>query len=276
MRDRVRAFVDSKLFTGGIFALILLNTVTLGIETFDLPAATAQALGILNLVCICIFVLEILLKLYAYGGGFFKDGWNIFDTVIVLSSILTVVSFLSSARVFRVFRMFRALRALRAIRVAERLEKLRVIVQALLGALPSVGWAFVLLTIIYYVYAVIGTNLYGDLSPEYFGNLWRSLYTLFQTTMADDLGNVSRPLLESGVGAAVYFISFVVLSSILVLNVIVGVVVDSMSEIKKNRQREEHEAAGTEDLLDEIEKLEEQLERVKNLVARREKEKSTR
>ena len=170
--------------------------------------------------------------------------------------------------------MFRMLRALRAVRLAERLEKLRVIVQALLGALPSGGWAFVLLTIIYYVYAVIGTNLYSGLAPAYFGNLWRSLYTLFQITMADDLGNVSRPLLENGMGAAAYFISFVVLSAILVLNVIVGVVVDSMAEIKKNRQREEHEAAGTEELLDEIEKLEEQLEHVKSLIASKEKERS--
>ncbi len=276
MREKVRALVDSKLFTGGIFALILLNTVSLGVETFALSAAAEQALSILNIVCICIFTVEILLKLYAYGGSFFKDGWNIFDTVIVLMSILPMVSFLSSARVFRIFRLFRALRALRAIRVAERLEKLRVIVQALLGALPSVGWAFVLLTIIYYVYAVIGTNLYSDLAPEYFGNLWRSLYTLFQTTMADDLGNVSRPLVEASVGAAFYFVSFVVLSAILVLNVIVGVVVDSMAEIKKNRQRAEHEEAGTEDLMEEIEKLEEQLEHVKSLIASREKEKSHR
>ena len=132
--------------------------------------------------------MEIVLKLYAYGVDFFKDGWNIFDTVIVLVSIMPMITFLSSMRAFRIFRMFRALRALRMLK---RLEKLRVIVQALIRALPSVGWVVVLLAIIYYIFAVIGTNLFAQISPDYFGTLWESLYTLFQITMADDLGNIS-------------------------------------------------------------------------------------
>lgn len=280
MREKVKAFVESKLFTTLVFVLIILNTVSLGIETFKLSPELTGALSTFNTVCIVIFVLEIVLKLYALGGAFFKDAWNIFDTIIVIISILPMITFLSSMRAFRIFRMFRALRALR---MMKRLEKLRVIVQALLGALPSVAWVVVLLCIIYYVFAVIGTNLFSALSPEYFGSLWKSLYTLFQITMADDLGEVSRPLLASGFGAVVYFVSFVVLSTILVLNVIVGVVVDSVSEIKKTASSKTpepnalHEVGLLEhpdsdesknaDLMQEIQNLEQQLERVKSLLA---------
>lgn len=287
MKEKVKIFVESGPFTALIFALIALNTISLGIETFTLPENITSALSTFNTVCLVIFILEILLKLYAYGMKFFKDGWNIFDTFIVLISIMPMITFLSSMRAFRIFRMFRALRALR---MMKRLEKLRVIVQALLSALPSVGWVVVLLMIIYYVYAVIGTNLFSTISPDTFGTLWESLYTLFQITLADDLGEISRPLLaSSGISAVIYFVSFVILSAILVLNVIVGVVVDSVSEIKnatakKEQQKEDRredveKALGIKhknkeqasDLLQEIHNLEQQLERVKSLIAVEEK-----
>ena len=280
MREKIKSFVDGKAFTSLVFILIALNTITLGIETFKLSDSATQILSTFNTVCIVVFVLEIVLKLYAYGLAFFKDPWNIFDTFIVIVSILPMITFLSSMRAFRIFRMFRALRALR---MMKRLEKLRVIVQALLSALPSVAWVVVLLCIIYYVFAVIGTNLYATVSPDFFGSLWKSLYTLFQITLADDLGEISRPLLATGFGAVLYFVSFVALSTVLVLNVIVGVVVDSVSEIKKVSQNKDLEIETAEnvealkykmiaeeessELMKEIESLEQQLERVKKFIA---------
>lgn len=273
MREKIKSFVEKPYFTGLIFVLIALNTLSLGVETFTLSDTASRALSVFNTVCIVIFVLEIILKLYAYGAAFFKDAWNIFDVFIVLISIMPMIKFLSSMRAFRIFRMFRALRALR---MMKRLEKLRVIVQALLGALPSVGWVVVLLLIIYYVFAVIGTNLFSTLSPEYFGTLWRTLYTLFQVTMADDLGNISRPLLASGFGAVMYFVSFVALSSILVLNVIVGVVVDSMEEIKNvdrniTNASSDNSKIKDSDLLTELENLEKQIDRIKNMISEEKK-----
>ena len=263
VREKIKLFVESKVFTTIIFILIVLNTISLGVETFVLPDNVMHMLNIFNYVCIAIFILEIVLKLIAYGWNFFKDGWNLFDTFIVIVSVLPMITFFSSVRTFRIFRMFRALRALR---VMKRLEKLRIIVQALLSALPSVAWVVLLLLLIYYIFAVIGTNLFAELSPDYFGTLWRSAYTLFQITLADDLGNISRPLLSGGIGPVIYFVSFVALSTILVLNVIVGVVVDSVAEIKKSSQRKENKLdAPTDaetnddadaDLLQEIQSLE--------------------
>ena len=111
--------MDNIWFTTIIFLLIALNTLSLGIETFTLTDTVNNALSVFNTVCIIVFVLEILLKLYAYGGDFFKDGWNIFDVIIVIISILPMIKFLSSMRAFRIFRLFRALRALR---MMKRLE----------------------------------------------------------------------------------------------------------------------------------------------------------
>jgi voltage-gated sodium channel len=277
VKESIRSFVECKAFRATIFLLILLNTISLGLETFLLHDPLNRALDIFNSICTLIFVLEILLKLFAYGRTFFKDGWNIFDTVIVMISILPIVKVLSVMRLFRVFRVFRALRMMK------QLNKLHVIVQALIGALPSVGWVVVLLIIIYYVFAVIGTNLFSELSPGYFGTLWESLFTLLQLTLADDLGVITRELLRNGIGAVIYFVSFVVITTILMLNVIVGIVVDSVSEIKNAQQKkeqmrellEEYDFAENQDetgrrandiLRKEIQDLEEQLSRVKLLL----------
>jgi voltage-gated sodium channel len=142
----------------------------------------------------------------------------------------------------------------------------------------------VLLLIIYYIFAVIGTNLFASLSPEYFGTLGKSAYSLFQITMADDIGNISRPLLLSaGASAVIYFVSFVALSSILVLNVIVGVVVDSMEEVRalsrnsdnkrdsekiKVMVKSKNEDDDNEEVLQEIRNLEQQLEKLKNIIVK--------
>ena len=140
--------------------------------------------------------------------------------------------------------------------------------------MPSVAWVVVLLGIIYYVFAVIGTNLYATVLPEFFGTLWKSFYTLFQITLADDIGDISRPLIAHSVGAVVYFVSFIALSTILVLNVIVGIMVDSVSEIKRGSQSKEEladenavENEPKEDLLKEIQNLEQQLNKVKSMLA---------
>ena len=119
-----------------------------------------------------------------------------------------------------------------------KIDQLRHIVQALVCALPSIGWTLALLAVIFYIFAVIGTNLYRNIAPEYFGDLWSSFYTLFQITMADDLGNISRPIIQETASATIYFVLFVVMAIILVLNAIIGIVVDSIDEVKKQAEKE--------------------------------------
>jgi len=267
MRDSIRNIANSNVFNNFILILIILNAITLGVETFNLSPKVEAALSDFNWFCIAIFVVEILLKLIADGKEFFKSGWNIFDVIIVGISVLPEIKFLSSARVLR---LLRVLKVFRATRIVSKIGKLRKIIQALLCALPSIGWTLVLLAIIYYIFAVIGTNLYSNIAPEFFGDLWKSFYTLFQITMADDLGNISRPIIEAQPSAAMYFIAFVVLATILVLNVIIGIVVDSIEEVKKQNERDEI-SLENENVYEVIENLEKQVELLKTIVAEKTK-----
>lgn len=267
MKNKLEVLVNSRLFNNFILILIVLNSLSLGIETFVISEKGTMVLETFNWVCIAVFIVEILIKLRVSGGKFFKSGWNIFDVIIIGVSILPEVSFLSSARVLRLLRIFKVFRATRVI---SKIGKLRKIVQALLCALPSIGWTMVLLAIIYYIFAVIGTNLYNVIAPEYFGDLWKSFYTLFQITMADDLGNISRPIMDVAPSAAMYFISFIVLATILVLNVIIGIVVDSIEEVKQQEEREEFGIEGK-DIYEELENLEKQINLIKDMIIEKEK-----
>lgn len=261
MTEALKKIVEARWFLVFINTLIVLNALVLGIETFDISERTYHYLMLFDKFCIAVFVIEILMKLIVQRKAFFKNGWNIFDVIVVGASILPEIMFISSARVLRILRIFRVLRVTRLV---GHIKSLRTIVLALLESLPSIGWTCVLLALIYYIYAIIGTSLFCEIAPEFFGNLWRSLYTLFQITMADDLGNISRPIIAADGIGVIYFVTFIAISAILVLNIIVGVVVDSVAEVKK--QTETEEIKETSDLKKELDKLEEQIRVVKLLL----------
>ena len=261
MTEALKKIVEARWFIAFINVLIVLNALVLGIETFDISEQTYHGLMLFDKFCIAVFVIEILMKLIVQRKDFFRSGWNIFDVIVVGASILPEVMFISSARVLRILRIFRVLRVTRLV---GHIKSLRTIVLALLESLPSIGWTCVLLGLIYYIYAIIGTSLFCDIAPEFFGNLWRSLYTLFQITMADDLGNISRPIIAADGIGVVYFVTFIAMSAILVLNIIVGVVVDSVAEVKKQTETEELKESS--DLMIELEKLEDQIRVVKLLI----------
>lgn len=260
-RNYLKEIVESKIFSNGILILIIVNAISLGIETFPLSATAEKSLQIFNYVCTGIFIVEIILKIIVFKKGFFREGWNIFDAIIIGLSLMSEISFFSAARTLRIFRIFRALRV---IRVIPRIKELQNVIHAMMRALPSIGWTMCLLFIVYYIYAIIGTNLFAAQAPEYFGNLWRTLYTLFQLTMADDLGNVTRPIMAQYSFASFYFISFTVIAVIVLLNLVIGVIVDSIEETKKEKTMEARENVA-EDIDVIIEGMEDQLRKLKDL-----------
>ena len=189
-------------------------------------------------ICLGIFVGELLLKLIVYKNRFFKSGWNLFDTLIVLISILSDFSYLSTMRVFRVFRVFRSLKAmkslksLRGLRLISGIEKLQVIVVALINSIPSILWTCGLLMLIYYIFAIMGVSLFGTAFPEWFGSLGKAMYTLFQVMTLESWSmGISRPVMKVYPLAWIYFVPFVLTSSFIVMNVVVGIVVNSISEV---------------------------------------------
>lgn len=222
-RVQLGAWVESALVQRVIITLICINAVTLGLETFDwVRAVMGGALATFEQAVLAVFVLEIVVKLIAHDYRFFKDGWNVFDFLIVGISLVPASG---------PFTVLRALRILRLLRLVAKVGRLRLLVESLLKAIPSIGWVAFLLGLVFYIFAVIGTKLFGDAFPSDFGHLGRTLYSLFQVMTLESWSEaIARPVMERYPLAWVYFLTFIMLSAFTVLNLFIGIIVNTMQE----------------------------------------------
>ena len=222
-RGRLGAMLETSTFGNAIMAVILFNAVLLGMETS--PALMGEWGGIivaLDRTCLAIFVAEILLKLVAFGGRFFRSGWNLFDFAIV------GVSLVPGAQTLTVLRALRVLRLLRVISVAPRLRR---VVEGFVTALPGMGSVFLLMAIIFYIGAVMATKLFAGSFPEWFGDLGRSAYSLFQIMTLESWSmGIVRPVMEVYPYAWAFFVPFIMVTTFAVVNLLVGLIVNSMQE----------------------------------------------
>jgi len=236
---KISELVESMFFQNFILFIIVINCIIMGIQTSpNINSEFGRLLSVCDKICLGIFITELFLKLTVYKKQFFKSGWNIFDTLIVIISILSDFSYLSTMRVFRVFRVFRSLKAmkslksLRGLRLISGIEKLQVIVVAIINSIPSILWTGGLLMLIYYIFAIMGVSLFGASFPDWFGSLGKAMYTLFQVMTLESWSmGISRPVMELYHLAWLYFVPFVLTSSFIVMNVVVGIVVNSISEV---------------------------------------------
>jgi voltage-gated sodium channel len=198
-----------------ITAVILFNAVILGLETSEMVMARfGTFIGILDRICLAIFVVELALKLLAYRFRFFRDGWNIFDFAIV------AVSLVPSAQSLSVLRSLRILRILRVVSVAPRLRR---VVEGFITALPGMASVFLLMGIIFYIGSVISTKLFGADFPQWFGSLGQSAYSLFQIMTLESWSmGIVRPVME------VY--PYIMVTTFAVVNLLVGLIVNSMQD----------------------------------------------
>ena len=229
----MQGFFSSKPYNVGVTLIILLNCAILGFETTAFVRQNlqlAKCLKIADELCLGVFTAELLGRIYAFGLGFFtnKDkGWNIFDFIVVAISLLGA----SGSSVLRALRVFRALRLLSV------LPQMRLVTEAMLHTLPSLFGVAILLFIFYFVYGVACVNLFGAAFPELFGSLSRSFLTLFQVMIMDDFGNLTRPIIERFAWAWAVFVSFVLIVGFVVLNLVVGIIVESINEIKERGKK---------------------------------------
>ncbi|MFI3325898.1 MAG: ion transporter [Clostridia bacterium] len=241
VQNKLKLFIENSKFENTILVIILLNAILLGLQTSQ---AVNQSIGtyltVIDTICLVIFTLEILLKLFVYKFTFFKTGFNVFDFIIVLTSILSDLSFLSVFRVLRVFRVLKTLKSVRALRMVSGVSKLNIIIKAIGKSITSILWSALLLLIIFYVFAVMGTTLFGADFPEWFGNIGSSFYTLFQVMTLESWSmGISRPVMEVFSWAWIYFVPFVLVSAFVMMNVVVGIVVNTISEATESEKREE-------------------------------------
>ena len=219
--ERTRSFVEHRATQRWITILIVLNALVLALETN--PAAMAAAGNFLKLadrVILAIFVVEILLKVVGQRRDFVRDPWNHFDTVVVAIALVPATEFLS---------VMRALRILRVFRLTSTVPSMRRVVGALLHAVPGMSSVVMLLSVIYFVFAVMATNLFADRFPDWFGNIGSSAYTLFQIMTLESWSmGIVRPVMEVFPHAWVFFVPFILITSFAVLNLFVGIIVDAM------------------------------------------------
>jgi len=244
--EKLKNFVEGRLFQGFILVIILINSIVLGLQTIpSLGEGTTAGsiLSVIDTICLVIFIVEMVLKLIAYRFlGYFKSGWNWFDFIIILTSIASGLSVLSSARILRVFRVFRSLKGLRGFKMVSALKPLQVIIGAIGKSLPGITWTAFLLIIIYYIFSIIGVTQFGEAFPDWFGDIPKAMYTLFQVMTLESWSmGISRPVMEVFSYAWVYFVPFVLISSFIMMNVVVGVVVNAISEVSEMRKKDEKE-----------------------------------
>lgn len=234
-RARVGALVHHRFVQNTILALIVVNAITLGLETS--PAAMAAAgpvlLGI-DRVILAVFVVEIALKLIAHGWRFFRDPWNVFDFIIVGIALMPA----SGA-----FAVLRSLRILRVLRLISTVPRMRRVVTALLSAIPGLGAIIALLSLIFYVGAVMATKLFGGTFPDWFGTIGESLYSLFQIMTLESWSmGIVRPVLEVYSLAWLFFVPFILITTFTTLNLFIAVIVNAM-QAEHNEEIEQAEAA---------------------------------
>ncbi|NJM84009.1 MAG: ion transporter [Tabrizicola sp.] len=222
-REAVALWLERPVVRNAIIGVILFNAVVLGLETSArVMAGFGPLILLLDKLCLAVFIAEIGLKLYAHGLRFFKSGWNIFDFVIVGMSLVPAGQGVS---------VLRALRILRVLRVVSATPRLRRVVEGFVTALPGMGSVFVLMGIIFYIGAVIATKLFGATFPDWFGTLGRSAYTLFQIMTLESWSmGIVRPVMESYPYAWAFFVPFIMVTTFAVVNLLVGLIVNSMQE----------------------------------------------
>ncbi|MBI6630050.1 ion transporter [Pontibaca salina] len=231
LRERTARFVDRPAVQNFIIGVILLNAVILGLETSQTAMELAGPLIVLiDRICLFIFVVEIALKLFARGLDFFRRGWSVFDFVIVSISLIPAVQGLS---------VLRALRILRLLRVVSVAPSLRRVVEGLVNALPGMGSVFLLMGAIFYISSVMATKLFGAAFPEWFGTLARSGYSLFQIMTLESWSmGIVRPVMEVYTFAWLFFVPFIVVTTFAVVNLLVGLIVNSMQDAHQEESNE--------------------------------------
>ncbi len=235
-RDKVEQFVESSIFVKAITALILVNAVTLGLETDKtVMASYGPLLKLLDQIILVAFTVELILKFYAYRFRFFDSGWNWFDLIIVS------IAWVPQSGPFSVLRALRILRILRLLSVVPQLRR---VINAIGHSIPGMVSVIGVLAIIFYVSAVLTTKLFGQHADprmqEWFGSVAASAYTLFQIMTLESWSmGIVRPTMELFPYSWIFFVPFIIITSFAVLNLFIGIIVDAMQTAQEDTRMED-------------------------------------
>ncbi|HHI93327.1 MAG TPA: ion transporter [Gammaproteobacteria bacterium] len=235
LRSRAGMWVESRPIQYLIISLIVLNAISLGMATSDaLDAQYGYWLNFFDNAVLVVFVIEIAIKLFAFRGRFFYSAWNVFDFLIVAVALIPASGPLEVLRVLRI---------LRVLRLISLIPQLRVVAEALLGAIPGIASVAGLMSIIFYVFSVMATELFGGDHPQWFGSLGDSMYTLFQVMTLESWSmGIVRPVMETHAYAWAFFIPFILIATFTMLNLFIAIIVDAMQSVQLSKAEQDKEA----------------------------------
>jgi len=258
LKDRLQALVKSDGFQYAITAIILLNAAIIGLDTSaTLRARWHDFFELLNQLFLGVFILEAILKMaavYPQVRRYFQDGWNLFDFAIIVVSLVPATGDLAT--------LARLARLLRVLRLVSSFPELRLIVATLIRSIPSMGHVLILMSIIFYVYGVAGYHLFHEVDPQHWRTLGISLLSLFRIVTLEDWTDIMYAAMATHSWAWVYFVSFVILGTFVVINLFIAVVLNNLDEAKTERLREIQQPPSADDILRELQTTQEALQRL--------------
>lgn len=226
--ETVKKIVDNSIFQWFIIGVILINACVLGLMTMEFSPESERLLEIIDHVCLAIFCVEIAMKFAVYRLKFFKDGWNVFDLLVVGIALAPATGELS---------VLRALRVLRLMRLASAIPSMRRVINGMFAAIPGGSSVAAVLFVMYYVAAIMGTNFFGKTVPAHFGDLGTTFFTLFKMMTLEGWPDIAKDVLEFHPRAWIFFVVFIIFTTFTTLNLLFGIIVDAMEQAKESDAR---------------------------------------
>lgn len=257
-----RRITEAPAFDTGIVAIIILNAILLGFGTSpEINQSYGYLIDIGHNVTLTIFIAEAILKMVAASprvAGYFRDGWNVFDFLVIVFALIPATG--QYAIIARLVRLLRVLRLVSTIR------DLRLIVTALVRSIPSVGHVMLLMSIVVYIYAIIGYHLFSEHDPQNWRDLGKSLLTLFNIITLEGWTDIMFKSMELNEFAWIYFVSFVVVGTFVVFNLFIAIIINNLDEAKLERLRDLEQPVSREELLRELRATQDALRRLERRI----------
>ena len=254
--SNLKNILESRIFISFITTVIIINAFTLGLETSaNITLKYGFILSLIDKVALTIFTLELIGKLSVYRFNFFKDGWNVFDFIIV------VVSLIPASGPFSVLRAFRIFRTLRLLSIVPSMRR---IIQAIFISIPGILSVGTIIVLIFYISSVLTTNFFGNSFYEWFGTIGNSMYTLFQIMTLESWSmGIVRPVMKEYPLAWLFFVPFILVTTFAILNLFIGIIVDAMQQISGNEKEND---LTKKDIHKKMVSIENQLKEIKKII----------
>ena len=234
MASRCKRIADSSRFQAFILGVIVANAITLGLQTYDLPDGLDSTLATVDEVFLGIFVVEIAIRIAAFGSrpqDFFKDGWNVFDFVVVAAAFAPGLR--ENATLLRIVRL------LRVVRLVTVLPDLRILIRALIRSIPPIVSLALLTLMLMYVYGMVGWILFHEEDPANWGDIGQALLSTFTMLTLENWPSLLEAGIEIHPQSWIFFVSYVLLASFLVINILIAIIINSVEEVHTVEREEE-------------------------------------